>query len=372
MLKGDIMQKMVKSKKLHYASVVIVAAALFFCFRTEKEISGKVAGDEIVRPVKYMIAEPVEVNASRTFPGRVQASQRVNLAFQVSGALVEFPVKEGMPVKKGQMLAKLDRRDYYNSYIAAKAQYEDAEASYNRIKTLYEKKVSPKADLDAKKAVFDTAKSSMLIAQKAYEDTVLRAPFDGVIAKKYVENFQDVNAKEAVLSLQDVSSIEIAIDIPEKYMVKFKKASGFKATANFDAIPEKDFSVKISEFSTEASSTTQTFSVILKMDAPEDYSILPGMTSSVTFTGMLEPDTKSDLYSLPLEAMFSESDKSYVWKINKDTMTVSRQEVKIADSSHGDEPYIIAGISKGEYIVTAGTHFVRNGMKVKLLKTSEK
>ena len=99
-----------------------------------------------------------------------------------------------------------------------------------------------------------------------------------MIAKIYVDQYQDVQAKQAILSLQDISNIDISVNIPEHVIIQGKRiedvetfrGKAFKDALRFDALPNKTFTVAIKEFSTQADPATQTYNVILTMPAPKD------------------------------------------------------------------------------------------------------
>ena len=200
----------------------ILAVALLFswsgCSKQEEEVVR-----EVVRPVKLLTIEGDTTSIRRTFPGRVRASQRVDLAFQVAGPLIELPVTEGQNVNKGQLLARILPRDFETELAKAKAKTLDAEQQYQRYRDLYIKKQVSKADFDKYKSEFDIARARQKETEDTLADTYLKAPFDGVIAKRYVENFEDVQAKQPIVSVQDISEVGILVDVPESIMITLKQ-----------------------------------------------------------------------------------------------------------------------------------------------------
>jgi RND family efflux transporter MFP subunit len=151
----------------------------------------------------------------RSFPGRVEATNQVDLAFRVGGPLIEFPVREGQFVRQGQLVARIDPRDFQIRLNAARADFERAEADFRRFSALYEKEAISQAQLDQSRATRDVAAASVDDAEASLSDTDLRAPFSGQIGETFVENFQDVQAKQAILSLIDTSFVDIVVDVPE-------------------------------------------------------------------------------------------------------------------------------------------------------------
>jgi multidrug efflux pump subunit AcrA (membrane-fusion protein) len=181
---------------LSAAAVFIVISLVFSlngCGKKKEEVVKK----EVVRPVKIMtvsLAGAEEVK--REFPGKVRADQVVDLAFQVAGPLITLPVKEGQHVKKGQILARIKPRDFETEIDKAKAKALEAEQQFLRYKDLYAKNQVSKADFDKYKSQYDISRAHQKEAEDALDDTFLRASFAGVVARKYVENFQDVQGQE--------------------------------------------------------------------------------------------------------------------------------------------------------------------------------
>jgi len=319
------------------------------------------------RPVKTMVLENPVSDAVLTFPGKVRASQKADLKFQVAGRLIELPVKEGQRVEKGHLLAQLDSRDYASRLAIEKARYLEARAEYERAKDLYEWNSISRSAYDGKKSVFEVAEASLESAEKAYQDTYLRAPFAGVVAKKYVENFQNVTDKDPIVSLQDFSAIEIEINVPENLIVKAREEP-VVLTAVFESYPEREFEVSLKAFGTEADPQTQTYPIKLSMPEPGDLTILPGMTASVTARMGNQSENTLDWYEIPVEAVFAdEQGNSFVWMVERATMSVKRTAVELGEMS-GKAIRVHDGFQRGDILVTAGVHFLRDGMKVRLLK----
>jgi multidrug efflux system membrane fusion protein len=303
----------------------------------------------VIRPIKTLLLNnSASQEKIRTFPGKVHASRQVDLAFRISGPLIEFPVKEGQEVKQGDLLARIDPRDYRtelsrvksalaearanlnsmkagarpedikvlkSQVVAAQARRREAGQNFERQKKLYAKNVGTKADYDRYESARDVAKAQLNTASQnlkkgqkgarkedvnamtsrirgleahrkqaaaALDDTFLKAPFSGVIAKKFVENFQDVGDKKSIVSLQDVSSIEILVHIPEKDMATVKEKDIATITAKFDFLPGREFLLQMKEHGTEADPQTKTYPITLSMPSPKDVSLLPGMTATIT------------------------------------------------------------------------------------------
>jgi RND family efflux transporter MFP subunit len=355
---------------LSAAAVFIVISLVFSlngCGKKKEEVVKK----EVVRPVKIMtvsLAGAEEVK--REFPGKVRADQVVDLAFQVAGPLITLPVKEGQHVKKGQILARIKPRDFETEIDKAKAKALEAEQQFLRYKDLYAKNQVSKADFDKYKSQYDISRAHQKEAEDALDDTFLRASFAGVVARKYVENFQDVQAKEPIVSLQDISQVEVLVNVPENMISRIEKEKGKKRTvahATFVAAPGQQFPLTLKQYATEADPQTQTYQVTLLMDQPSTINVLPGMTATVIGNKSTEKSAQGEI-TVPAIAVFSDYDgESSVWVFKTDTQTVHQRKVKTGELSGADAIKIVAGLEVGEQIAVTGVNSLQEGMKVRSL-----
>ena len=319
----------------------------------------------MVRPVKAVTIPDAGAGLVRSFPGRVRAAERVDLSFAVSGKLVELPVVQGQELNAGDLVARLDPRDFESTVQAAQARYNETKANYERGKELVEEGHISRMDFDRLKSNFEIAGAELEKARKALADTRLVAAFSGVIARRMVENFQEVRANEAIVSLQDVTSIEIVVNAPERIIAQSRGDGRATITATFEAIPGRAFPLSVKEFSTEADPDTQTYEIIFSMPNPEDANILPGMTAMVRAARPAEEADKRQAITLPASAVFAdEQGASQVWVIAADG-TVSRRAVQTGSFSGQDQIEIVSGLAAGDTVAVAGVTRLREGQQVR-------
>ncbi len=315
-----------------------------------------------------------------SFPGRAKATQEVNLSFRVAGPLITRPVIIGDTVKAGDVLARIDPRDFEVNLRAvqgqlaeARAALKRAEADYQRLSRVFKKDpgaISETAvdraleDQDRAAANVDSLVASVASAEDQLAYTYLKAPFDGTVVATYVENFEDVRAKQAIVRILDTSRIEMVVNIPENLISLAPYVTNLAVT--FDAFPKQPVPATVKEIGTEASETTRTYPVTLIMDQPEGFKILPGMAGKADGTA---PDAyRADSVVVPVSAVFSprEDEASYVWIIDEQTKTVSRRAVTATElTDQGIQ--VTSGLTAGEWIATAGVHYLEEGQRVKRL-----
>lgn len=342
------------------AILLVVLFGIYGCGKEEEA-----PPREIVQAVKIMEVKAGQEQSSMSFPGKVRAAKRSELSFKVSGPLLELPINEGQMVKKGDVVARILPRDFQVALNEAKAREVEAEKQYRRYKDLYAKKQVSKADFDRYKASRDIARAQKEDAENALDDTTLRAPFDGVIAKRYVENFEKVQVKQAIAFLQLIDQLEILIDVPELTMARFRNQGAGGFVVEFDSVSSKQYPLTVKEFSTEADPATQTYQVVLLMDQPDEANILPGMTAKVTTTAD-EKSTGDTSIIIPALAVLNDADnKSYVWILDLESTTVRKTLVEV-DRLEGSANIIIQdGLQGGETIIIAGVTKLQEGMKVR-------
>ena len=365
---------MAANKQRHLAGVVIgltaVGVAVYSVFFIDWTTEVR-QEEELVRPVKTMVIESPFAFSGRKYPGKVLAHRRVDLAFQVAGPLIELPVKNGDEVTQGRILARIDPRDFENELNAKKALLAKAKHDVEKVERLFQSGVANQQEVVDAKAAFDVAEADSKITEKALEDTYLSAPFGGVIANTFVENFQNVRARQRILSLQDVSRVEIEINIPEERVaLKLKDKDAFGLIATFDYLPGREFEVEVEKFATEADQATQTFAATVAMDAPKDVNVLPGMTATITpYRKQLE-DNEAAGFAVPIDAVpVDELGTYHIWKIATDSsgrLSVHRVDVQVGEMILNDI-VVLSGLSKGDRIATAGVHLLREGQQVRLL-----
>lgn len=363
---------------------------------------------DVSRPAEILEVTAATLRADLRFPGRVRAVQRVELAFNVPGQIVELPVVEGQAVSAGALIARLDPASYATTLAAAQAELEAASAEYERLRQLWEKSQAvPRAEVERKRTAVDVARSRFAATQKDLDDTRLTAPFGGLIARRLVENFQNVQAKEPVVSLQNPNALEIVIHVPERVVRSEPKR--LAAFAVFADLPERRFPVTLKSFASEADPQTQTYEAVLGLSQPSDLRVLPGMAVEVlpdaateqtaAITGPADSvetgegpahrptATTSDAETadatpaeddgspqaapapaspvlIPLAAIVAAADGTpRVWVVDPQTSQVSQRPVETG-AIQGSEVAVLSGLAPGEQIVTAGVHQLREGMRV--------
>jgi RND family efflux transporter MFP subunit len=383
---------------------------------------------DVIRPVKTAVVTAGAESFVRSFPGRVEASKRVELAFQVPGLLVKLPVKEGQRVAKGEVIAEL-RQDEFQARLksrqaqldqarvvlralragerleqrlrleaqqrAAQAKLANARAEFDRTARLVQSgavareeheraetayrvaaeefkaaqqmlekgTIAREEDIEAQEATVRGLEARLVEANLQLADSTLHAPYDGVIAQRFVEQNQNVTAKQPIVKFQDVDEIDAIADVPETVMAAIRSADIVEILVEFSGAPGVQFPTHVKEIGQRADPTTQTFQVRVAMKAPPDANILPGMSANVTLTYHRASILGSRIL-VPVAAVYKDSTgEQLVWVLGPD-QTVSRRPVKLGEAS-GGRLEIVDGLRAGDRIAVAGVTHLREGMKVR-------
>jgi len=334
---------------------------------------------EAIRPVRTMTVGVSQESGGRAFPGQAEANEEAELSFRVAGSLIELSANVGETVKKDQVLANLDPTDFQVRLRDAEAELSSAEANLElanvmltRSRNLFEQRAGPKVDVDRAAAQVESAKANVAalrtkrdIAQSELSYAQLTAPFDGIIAARYAQNFQTVQAKQPILRLLDTSRIKFGVDLPETAMPLLPYAKEIWVT--FQAAPGNKLPATIQEVSHEASRSTRTYRLTVLMDQPPGVRILPGMSGELR-ARLEPPSTEPNAMEVLASALFEGTDgATYVWLVDASTRTVHRQQVKtLRPTTVG---FLVEGLQTGQTIVTAGVHYLKDGQKVRVMES---
>lgn len=357
---------------------LLVAISVGGC---EEERTGPTEMIRLVRAVQLGDVSPL---ARRWFSGRARATQEIDLSFRVAGPLNELPVNVGDTVQKEDLIARIDPTTFIADVTRARAELEraiaeaaNADAQLERQQTLTEKGWTAQASLDEVTAAANIARAAV-VAQRAslhrleldFGYTELKAPFAGEIVRTYVENFQVVLDKQPIVRLVDGSRIEMVVNVPETLISYAHLVDEVEVI--FDPFPDLVIRATIKEIGSEASETTRTYPVTLIMDQPEDAVILPGMAGKASPKGPPPPELAGTGLVLPYTAVFTLPDdaKTCVWVFDPEAGVVHRREIRTGNVTQFGLA-LLDGVAPGEWVVTAGVHYLKEGQKVRLPEEAE-
>jgi RND family efflux transporter MFP subunit len=350
--------------KLSLLSLLLVTALMIMAINSHAQAPPPV-------PVEVTKVEEQNVQKPVTLVGTVEPARRSVIASEIGGIVENYPLQEGNPVKKGDLITelrtdviKIRLREAENAKREADARYNLAKQNRDRFKLLEEKGVASKQQLDDAMSERDAwfAKKSQLeeqIKKQEYDLKISKivAPFNGFISKELTEVGQWVNEGGAVVELVDLDNVEIMVDVPEQYISQMKV--GDTATVNIDSIPDLIIEGKITSIVPQADKSARTFPVRIVVSNAE-HVIKSGMLARVSFL-VGEP---SLVKLVPKDAIFEQNRINFVYVVNNG----SAQQVQVNKGiSFKDLIEIIGPIETGQLVVVRGNERLRPGQLVNIV-----
>lgn len=328
------------------------------------ESSPDPASQAPVLAVEITRAEVVSEAQSRSFAGTVEALRTVDLAFQISGQLLELPVVAGQLIPAGTLIALLDVTDFELARDRAQASYDLARTERDRAEALAQRGVSTDARLETARAEYSQAQVALREAERRLTQTAIHAPFDAVVGRTFVETFANVTPSAPIVRLQDMSELLIRISLPEDLAATARVAPElFSVTAFFPAAPGYRATLEPRSFLTDADATTRTFDIEFRITGDLDPRVLPGMTANVAI-GERGGNGALDAVTVPVSAVDTTSrEEPTLWIYDVDTSTVSRRAVRLG-LPRDNRIVILEGLEAGETVVSGGWWRLREGAEV--------
>lgn len=322
---------------------------------------------EVIKTVKVDMAATYGEKKTVSFPGKVKAASEVNLAFRISGPITKVNVTEGQFVRKDQVLAEMDSRDYAVQLSATEAEYKQVKAEAERIIQLYEKQSISENDYDKAVSGLQQIMAKYNAHQNALSDTKLRAPFDGYIQKRYFDRNETVSAGMPLFSMISAETPEVEINIPAGEFIQRDQFDSY--SCYFELYPDRTFPLELISINRKAN-LNQLYTVRLRFkENPHSSMPSPGMSTMVTIR--YKPENAS-MVSIPLTAMFEVDNTPTVWVYDEVQQRINARTIRISEITTNGTLIVSEGLNPGEQVVSAGVHSLSDGERVKLIPQATK
>lgn len=339
-------------------------AALVGCERAEPP-----AAEQAVRPAKLFRVTAHRATTVHTFVGRLDAAQTVDVSFEVPGEVLELPVREGQSVAKGGLIAALDPTNFQLAVQEAEVQLRLVTQDLERKDKLLKERGISQSLVDEARAQYELARVRLAQARKRLSDSRIAAPFDAVVARRYLDNRAKVAVGDKIARLVDLNELKVVASVPEDLFATVTAARIVSISAAFDFLPDVRFPLVYRESTGEANPVAQTYEVTFTMARPEIGNLLPGMTARVRVE--LSANGADDGIVIPTTALLSEpAGGFFVWVFDPESARVIRRAVTVS-TPRGDGVGISAGLDDGELIVAAGASQLQEGMQIRSLGEPE-
>lgn len=334
-----------------------------------------------IRPVRVLQVSAGISDRQRTFSGTAKAGTESALSFKVTGQISKLLAKVGDRVKKEQLIATLDDKDYrlqlkqaQAAHAQTRAQARQAESSYQRTRRLYENRSVSVKDLENARAAAESARAqvaaqaqAVALARSRIDYCKLRAPATGEIAKVPASVNENVSPGQPIAVVISGSVPEVAFTVPESMIGAIKK--GAPATVTFAALKDFSAAAHVTEVSVSASGTAYPVTVRLDKPAP---AVRAGMVAEVRLDIQRAQQAGAPQIFVPASAVL-EDDRgrfSFVAVGQPGRQgRVERRPVKTGELTPAGL-VITDGLKPGDLLITAGVRFVEPKMTVRIVRSA--
>lgn len=320
---------------------------------------------------------PANIMNSITATGTIEPVTSVTVGTQVSGIVSKLFVDYNSVVKKGQVIAELDKTNLMSQLNTAKTQLATAQsqlnyqtANYKRYKTLFEKGLVAADDFDNAKLSYTQAKEQVVSAKEEVQRAqtnlgyaTITSPIDGVVLSKSVEEGQTVAASFSTPELftiaQDLTNMQVVADVDEADIGNVKE--GERVSFTVDAYPDDTFEGEVKQVRQEATTTNNVVTYEVVISAPNaDLKLKPGLTANVTIytaerKGVLSVPSKALRFTPQKETVGkmkivdAANAKNKVWTIEGNSIVAHKVNIGMTD---GTNTQIVGGIAEGTKVIT--------------------
>jgi len=328
----------------------------------------------MVSAAKSMVPPPTTVTSAKvqkgdwapslTAIGSITPVQGATISAELPGMVSEIGFESGRPVKKGDVLVKLDSSAEQAQLRSSEADAELAKADFDRARDLSQRKVISKAELDAASSKYMQRKAVVDNMHSVINKKEIHAPFDGIAGIREVNPGQMVPAGQKLVTLQALDSVFVDFSLPQQELARVKVGMPVKMTT--DAIEGRKFDGTLSAINSAVDSATRSVSLQATIDNA-DHALRAGMFARVQ---VLLPETKSTLFVPTTAVAYAPyGNSAYVIekkkneKTGKDSLIIRQQFIRTGET-RGDFVAVTEGLKEGDEVVSTGVFKMRNGMDV--------
>ena len=309
--------------------------------------------------VVTMEMKPKSIRDRINFPGAVEPWVKLKILSEVRGKVVQKVIDEGAEVRKGDLVAIIDPRDYENALISSKASYQAALSSKERIDKLYQEQLATRSQLDDATAMVDMGKAQMDSAKLNFDRCTIRSPISGILNRLYFESGQYMNISDPIAEVLQIGKVKVIIGIPESDVNAVRSVDDYEV--KIDALNGKIFQAKKYFLSKSTDSMARLYNLELEIENPSG-EILPDMFARVEIV-KAEID---NAITIPLFSVITINGENIVYVVKGDIVQSRKIELGMQE---GWRVQVTKGLEPNEHVVVVGQRSVNDGQKVNIIKT---
>lgn len=308
-------------------------------------------------PVKVLSVETGEISEHVLYSATVEAEATIDIYAQASGLVRRILVEEGTKVSEGQVLVELVDDELKLDESEAKLAYQKMDAQLRRKAELYNRKLLAKEEYEDLRMSVEQSKIRWERARLALAHAHVRAPVDGVIAKRLVKIGDRVGQSAKLYEMVNLSRLIAHVHVPGQGMQNL--SLGQRAMITTDFLPDEKFEGRILRISPVVDPGSGTFKVTLEL-AADDRRLRPGMFVNAHIVTA----THADAVLVPKRAVVYDDGMPHVFVVSDSMAQKVRFDIGFDDTEHVE---VISGVEKGDLIVVVGQNGLKDKAKVRII-----
>lgn len=329
-------------------------------------------------PTDVTLAKSRDLRQLLPLSGSLRAVNQAPVKAKVAGEVREVLVREGEPVKAGQVLVKMDASDYQarvdqarGALMAARGQLDIAAKTRDNNKALLDKGFISKNAFDNAESQYEiaranveSARGALDVAQKALADTVIRAPISGLVSSRTVQPGEKVSADNRLLDVVDLSQMELEAAVPAADIMHV--APGQEVQVKIEGMPQR-LSGTVARINPATQAGSRSIMVYVKIDNPQNL-LRVGMFGEAQLTVA----KKANVLTVPQTAIQNDAGNTYVYAIENGKL--AQKPVTLGargDDGEGTAVEVLSGLQEGAQIVKTNLGSLRAGATVKFTRAGD-
>jgi len=311
-------------------------------------------------PVNVVVQElvPTLVRDRLSLPGMVEPWEHLGILAEVRGVVEEVLVEEGDHVKQGDLIARIDTKDYENTINSIRAAYNLAATNLKRLSGLREKEIIAQSELDKINAEVQTLEADLAIAELQLKRCYVRSAISGVINELPAKKGLYLAVGDPVATVLDIERVKVTVGIPEADVDAVRKIDMFELV--IEALVNRKITARKYFLAVAPESQAQVYRLELEV-ANGSGAILPGMFARVEIIKQEFPDA----LAIPLYAVITRDNKHYVYLEEDKTAALSEIKIGILD---GWQIQVLEGLVPGQRVIVVGQRSVDEGQRLNVVK----
>jgi RND family efflux transporter MFP subunit len=305
---------------------------------------------EVVQVERRSISSYIETN------GTLEAENEVDIVARVAAPIVELKTEEGMAVRAGQLLARLDAAEYRAQQEIYRVSLDETRAAYERARELQGDKLISAEEFERAKAAFEGAKAQFERNEIDLGYTEIRSPFDGMIVRRYVDLAQSVSVNTPLFRISDFTPLLCPIQVPERSLSRLR--NGQRGYVTVESYPGERFVASVLRISPVVDAASGTVKVTLDVDRKGK--LRPGMFARV----FVQTESRDGALVIPKAALSLESIGDTIY-VERDGVA-SRREVTLG-FHEGDYVEVVSGVAETDRVVVVGQDGLSDGTPIRVV-----